>query len=536
MNIPKIKVTDPFESLVFSRIIRAAAQYYGAEIIKDSSGKSDVHFVLFDPALEKPELSNLQCSTLFIPYRKVNQSEKKISITFLEDHLSVAPVFHGRTLVEKDVECIDISGFEQFDTILAHNERVPVWKKTVKDGIDIHIISTLLSEKYCGLPVYRIFQRERFFTAFAVFNFIRMHCHENIWQYPQSRSCITIDDPNLRSMGYGYISYRTLVRQLKNLNAHAEIATVPFDLLFYKNKKVIEFFKNNSKYISLCTHGLFHLNGDLKDNRYTSRTPVSYLKWADDVLKNFERKSGLLVSRLIVPPHELLSKDFLVAAQSIRCLGFCLGGKPNGISINLDPDDISTGLTPASWSYGMPIFLRENIEAFSNTYSDVGIQQDYLIQSFLNKPLIFCSHSFNYREKSDSLQNAAAYINSIKGVLWSDTETICQNNFALRRDGNRLNIRLFTTEAKIVVPDWCQSIRVENKPADTISVYSDENNFYKDNEVEFQIKDQRDIIIRQKLRNTEISKNTISPLLFMQAFMRRIVCEGRDRLLPILRK
>lgn len=536
MNIPKIKVTDPFKSLVFKRIVRAAAEYYGAEIIKDTSGQSDVHFVLFDSALENPELSNLQCSTLFIPYRKMSQSEKEISITFLEDESSVAPVFHGRTLTEKDVECIDISSLDQFDTIVAHNERVPVWKKTIKDGVDIHVISTLLSEKNSNLPVYRILQRERFFIALTVFNFIKMHCHECIWHYPQSRACITIDDPNFNSMGYGYISYSTLVEQLKDLNAHAAIAIIPFDLLFYKNKKVIEFFKQNSKYISLCAHGLFHLNGDLQNNRFTSRTPVSYLKWADEVLKKFESKSGLLVSRLFIPPHELLSMDFLIAAQAIRCLGFCLGGKPNGLSTNIDSGDISTGLTPASWSYGMPIFMREEIETFSKSSGDAGIQQDYLIQSFLNKPLIFCSHHLDYRGKSDSMQNAVTYINSIKGVLWSDTDTICQNNFALRRNGNRLDIKLFTTEAKIMVPDWCQSIRIENRPADAISVFSGENVYQQVNEMEFQLENRRDISIRQTLKNKEIHKSTISALLFWQAVVRRIACEGRDRLLPILRK
>lgn len=536
MNIPKIKITDPFKSLVFDRIVRAAAEYYGAEIIRDISGQADVHFVLFDAAQENLELSNLRSSTLFIPYRKVSHSEKKISITFIEDESSVAPVFHGRTLTEKDVECIDISSFEQFDTIVAHNENVPVWKKTVKDMIDVHVISTLLSEKYHNLPVYQILRRERFFTALAVFNFIRMHCHESIWHYPQLRASLTVDDPNLHSMDYGYLSYNTLVEQLKYLDGHATIATVPFDLLFYQNKKVIDFVKKNSRYVSLCAHGLFHLKGDLKNNKHTSLSPAAYLKWADMVMRRFENKTGLMISRLFIPPHERLGIDFLIAAQSIKCLGFCLGGKPNGITTDIDPDEITTGITPATWSYEIPIYLRENLAIFSKSAPDVGIQQDLLLQAFLNKPLFLCCHHNDFRDGYQTMQKAVNYINSIEDVIWSDTDKICQNNFAFRRNGSCLDIKLFTTNAKISVPDWCQSVRILNRSANDISVISGEIVCCPTEEFEFPLNDHRDISIIQILKNREITKNTISPMLFLQAFVRRIACEGRDRLLPISRK
>lgn len=236
-----------------------------------------------------------------------------------------------------------------------------------------------------------------------------------------SLACITIDDPNLYSFKYGHIRYRDLVDACKKYGAKCCIAAVPIDL-WYFNKDLIKFFHDNCEYIGLCTHGVLHSKKDLERN-WSVEKCISYINYGLEHIKRFERKTGLTVSRLIVPPHERLSKNMLEAFSRTEITGVITAGKVNGYTINLEKEEHLAGMLPINRSIGgVPVLLRDSLLHCART-NNISLRQRMKNRAMLNQAILFESHHKDFKNTDSLIEGICNFVSSL-GARWATINEI----------------------------------------------------------------------------------------------------------------
>jgi len=237
---------------------------------------------------------------------------------------------------------------------------------------------------------------------------------------PKSLACITIDDPPLFSSNYGCINYNNLISSCKRHNVHCCIAIVPVDT-WYHNKKVVRLFHENQQYISLCIHGVLHLKNDL-DRNWSINKCASYLNYGIERVKKFEKKTGLRVSRFIVPPHERLSRTMLEAIAQTEIKGVITAGKVYGYTNEVNSNDYLAGMSPAHWAFNkVPIMLRDSL--LGCAYSDNKLKERMKNRVILGQPILFVGHHRDFVNTDDIINKISCFVNKL-GVKWSPISEI----------------------------------------------------------------------------------------------------------------
>jgi hypothetical protein len=119
-----------------------------------------------------------------------------------------------------------------------------------------------------------------------------------------------------------------------------------------------------------------------------------------------------------------------------------------------DPENPSAwdGLLPAEVrSEGMPVLIRRDFEATG----------DLLLRAFVGEPLIYYGHEEDFADGFEFLEDLAAKINRIPGVVWQDLTTLSRSNFLARRLGGTLEIQPFGRRVVIPIPDDVETVTVQ---------------------------------------------------------------------------
>jgi hypothetical protein len=242
---------------------------------------------------------------------------------------------------------------------------------------------------------------------------------------PPLRAAFLIDDPNLRRPRYGHLDYAALLHEARLHGYHLAVAMVPLDARL-AHGRAIRIFREGAAHLSLCIHGNNHDGPELGRPR-TEAQATAILGQALRRVASFERRTGIAVDRVMVPPHERLSEP---AARALRACGFAalattrpypwVADTPEQFWLKRPPE-----IGPlAAWrpvdvvAGGLPVLLRANFERHP--------REDLILRAFLGQPLILYGHHDLLAEGPGALARAAAQIDRLGEVRWSSLASIAR--------------------------------------------------------------------------------------------------------------
>ena len=278
-----------------------------------------------------------------------------------------------------------------------------------------------------------------------------LHFVQNIsgWEMPCVRAQFMFDDPNLHWSSYGYINYSQLVEEADYRNFHVSFAMVPLDSWFI-HRKTAALFREKRKRLSLLIHGNNHIYNELvlagTDARY-EELAVQAL----DRIQKFERRSGIMVQRVMAPPHGACSNKM---GRALLRAGFEAACISRGSLMDHNPRlswRAETGLAPAEFfEDGLPVIPRRRLKRQPATLllAAFGTTTD--------------SRRTPYRpdEWSRLLAESAELINSLSGnVQWADMGGIANELLAGCREWMCFVSRCIP--AKVRVPDGTTQLYIE---------------------------------------------------------------------------
>jgi hypothetical protein len=240
---------------------------------------------------------------------------------------------------------------------------------------------------------------------------------------PPLQAAFVIDDPNLRRPRYGYLNYASLLRHARLHGYHLAVAMVPLDARL-AHPRATRIFHEGGEQLSLCIHGNDHDGPELG----RPRSDAEALPLIAQALRRtaaFERRTGVPVDRVMVPPHERLSEP---VARALRAYSFQAVTTTRPYPWIADTikrpwlDRPSDAGPLAAWrpidrvAGGLPILLRADFRLHP--------REDLVLRAFLGQPLILYGHHDLLAEGPDGFAEAAAQINRLGDVSWSSLAAI----------------------------------------------------------------------------------------------------------------
>jgi hypothetical protein len=235
---------------------------------------------------------------------------------------------------------------------------------------------------------------------------------------PPLHAAFVIDDPNLRRRRYGHIDYAELLSDTRAHGYHVSIAMVPLDgRLAHRDGAATRIFREGYGHLSLCIHGNDH-DGPELGRPTRDEDALALVAQALRRTAGFERRTGLEVDRVMVPPHERLSEP---VARALRACGFdavCTTRPYPWVADTLERHWLARPPEAgplAAWrpvdrvAGGLPVLLRAEFDH---------PREDLALRAFLGQPLILYGHHELLAEGPGVLAEAAEQIDRLGDVRW----------------------------------------------------------------------------------------------------------------------
>lgn len=413
-------------------------------------------------------------------------------------------------------------------TVLASHAGEPTW---VRAG---RLQTALLAPQELG-PEEALRERlceNRSAALLPLTHFLRELTATIRWRPPAASACMLFDDPNLHWPSYGYVKLAELGRHAQAHRYHVALATIPLDAWF-AHRGALRALAASEGAISLLVHGNDHDGGEL--GRAANEAEATAL--AAQALRRveaFERRTGVAVDRLMVPPHEECSEA--TVRGLLRC-GFegismtrpypWLARPPRSWLARPAEADALVGWRAADFTLGLPLLLRHPLSGRS--------APELALRAFLGQPLILYGHHDDLREGLDVLAAGTEEVNRLGQTRWCRLGEIARGAFESRHDGSLLTIRPLSNGVRVEVPEAAERLAVEPPPsydgpwAPRLIVDGRPAAFGEPVEVD------PGTAVAIELRTCHaVDVGTIpSPRRRPLALARRIAGEGRDRLAPL---
>jgi hypothetical protein len=260
------------------------------------------------------------------------------------------------------------------------------------------------------------------------------------------------DDPNLHWGSYGFIDFKKLVRHAKEANYHATFAMVPLDAWF-ANSGAAKLLRENQAHLSLLVHGNNHTHAEfgspLEPDVYT-RSLAQGLRRID----SFERRSGISVARIMVPPYGAFRESVADVMLNLGYEAACVS-RSSLTAWNKEKPWLPT--------FGYPVaeFVGTGFPIIPRHVMAPGHGGAYRLAAFLNQPIIPHGHHQDCAGGLDLLARVAADINSLGKVVWSDMTSISRSNYLTRRSGGTLIVKMLARRIVLPLDESVQEIVVE---------------------------------------------------------------------------
>lgn len=429
------------------------------------------------------------------------------------------------------------------DAVLATSDTMPVWVRSTTGRGSVDRISLVPVEIVDGESLRDHLAPGRCAALLPLFSFLRELNRDRAWTPPPLRAAVILDDPNLHWSSYGYVHYPELARNAERHGYHAVMATVPLDG-WYAHQRAAKHFRGAEGRLSLTVHGNAHRKRELE----TVRTFEDAIRLAAQALRrtaSFERRTGLDVDRVMVPPHGACSP---AALQALTATGFeaaCVN-RPYPWVARLGDSPFKhpapwrplTGMASTEIVGGCPMLMRQTFGAGDD---------DVLLRAYLDQPLLIYGHHDDLAAGLDVLEEAAGRINGLGTVEWCRLRDISRSSFEQRHTGERLSVRPIARRLTIQVPDevrhlefvlpWAQesgtSLRARAVGADGPSALASVH----DQRAAFEIgPDQGPLLLDVNVEDTNNMdiRALPAPRPNPWLLMRRVAAEARDRARPAL--
>jgi hypothetical protein len=325
---------------------------------------------------------------------------------------------------------------------------------------DTRVVAAFPDELAAGELLRERLLPGRCLALLALMHFLRGLTAARDWRPPPLRAAIVLDDPNLHWPTYGHLRYRELLEHAARHRYHLGVAMIPLDA-WLVHPGAARLFREGADRLSVLIHGNDHDGGEL--GRVSSVADGQRLAaHALRRIERFERRSGVSVSRVMVPPHERITDH---ALRGLAACGFeaVSTARPfpwmeSQASWLVHPDDADplAACTPAFPSFGgLPNILR----------LDFGHPREELVlRAFLGQPLVVYGHHDDLADGLDVLTEVADQVNALGDVQWGALEQIVRGAAQTRVEGATLHVRPLARRVAIDVPDGVEELRLVPGP------------------------------------------------------------------------
>jgi hypothetical protein len=455
MNRKKIMVAPESEFQARRRLFGLLGELYPVDFEVWRSGGSSS----FDGAIlwegcagEKEVTSARSCDRLVVARTEGrNIPVQKHTVKF-GPTASLDECFRGQTMVEEGLEELPVLHPRDSDEIVCWIDSLPYWLVRQNDGATTAIVALGPEEMAERQTVYDHFNRRRWLRLLPFFHFLKRLTSSDDWEPPPLRACFMFDDPNLHWPTYGFLDLRKMARHAREFNYHVSFAMVPLDAWFV-NPRVGPLFRENRARLSLCMHGNDHAPAELAAplgvDDFT-RLLAQGLKRID----RFEKRSGVSVSRVMVPPYGAFREE---VANPMLKLGYeaaCVS-RASLTSWNKEK------AWPVSFGHPVAEFIGHGFPVIPRQVLAPGHEGSYRLAAFLNQPIIPHGHHQDCENGFDLLNNAANSINSLGKVIWSDMASLSRSNYLTKMENGTLMVKMLSRRIVLPVDKGAREVVVE---------------------------------------------------------------------------
>lgn len=372
----------------------------------------------------------------------VQQEESDTIEVKFSDSRSVPFPFRGRSVRTNVFVRPEILVLRDGEELLASYEHGPIWAASSRNGTN-HFRSGLTPPALPeGGMLREVFNGERFLELLPMVHWLLKICADSELEGPAPGACFIFDDPNLHWPTYGCVNYREIAARAERKNYHVSFAAIPLDTWF-THGPTAEIFRRHTGRLSLCVHGNNHSKRELARD-YTGPQRAALLGQALDRIGRLERKSGLRVSRVMIPPHGACSESMLAQLPRSGFLGACIS---HGSIVAHNKSCAwakCVGFKPSEMVDGCLVMPRWGLTG--NTTNAI------LLAAFLKQPLIFRGHHQDLRDGIEILDELADTINHLGPVTWTDLTTLSQGTYQWRMNDGVCRIKPRCRKIEIQTP------------------------------------------------------------------------------------
>jgi hypothetical protein len=365
-----------------------------------------------------------------------------IAVQFTKDP-DVAFPFRGRSLRTNVLAEPVALTLRPGERSLANCEQGPVWTCSERAGVK-HFRSAFplpVVPSHCALQ--DVLGGHRFLEMVPLLSWFRLIGAMPSYHGTPLSACFIFDDPNLHWPSYGFVDYRKLVVQAERENYHVAFATIPLDTWF-THRKTAGIFRKHPDRLSLAVHGNNHTKREL--GQTYSKTERSFLlRQAIQRIERLENRTGLAVSRVMVPPHGACSEEMLAALPLHGFEAACISHGSLRAHNSTRAWTKNLGYWPSELIKGCPVLPRWGLTGDTTTNS-------ILLAAFLHQAIILRGHQKDLRDGIELLDGLAQFVNGLGPVNWSNLTELSRSNHQWRNADVTFRLRPFGRKVDCSLP------------------------------------------------------------------------------------
>lgn len=439
------------------------------------------------------------------------------------DETSVPFPFQGRSLTCKVGVRPEPLKLMAGEKALLTCERGVLWAQSEVRGVKVFRSTLVLPAIPPQGNLHDILNGDRFLELLPLLHFLRTVSGYYQWQRPPVQAQFMFDDPNLHWPTYGLVKYQEIATRAAKENYHVSFATVPLDGWF-TNGRAAEIFRSNPGRLSLCVHGNDHTKKELAQN-YTSAGRVSLLRQAIRRIEKLERRAGVPVARVMVPPHGACAHEMLAEIPGCGFESACISHGSLRAHNRTKPWTKTLGYLPVENIGGCPVLPR---------WGFVGTTESTIfLAAFLDQALVLRGHHQDLKDGIELLDGFARIINRLGNVAWRNMSEISQRSCYSHVEAKSLRLRPWVNKVVLKKPVGADEVTIDDVSTSNASSWALVNSNGTRSEISSGARaslaghDDKMLILEKTMTPPEsvYYKNRVPAA----AFVRRLLTEGRDR-------
>jgi hypothetical protein len=336
--------------------------------------------------------------------------------------------------------------------LLATYDGRPMWISHDDAGARRDVAAVAPDELGPGDTLRNHLRAGSFLELLPVVHFLRQVTGYWSWNRPRQRATFLFDDPNLHWPSYGFLRFAELANHARRHGHHVGIATVPLDAWFV-HPKAARIARESGTHLSFNVHGNDHVYRELAPLEHGNEDAIALQ--ALQRVRRLERRAGIRVGRVMIPPHGQYGERMLGALARTGFEALCGDFPPPWWLENDGRERLPGSWRPAELGVsGLPIITRYS---FNHPHPD----DEFLFWLLLDRPIVLYGHHADLADGLDVLERQAEEVNRLGDTTWMSLEAIAQSNFITRRTSDVVHVRIYSRRAELAIPDDVSWLVVE---------------------------------------------------------------------------